>query len=134
MHEPIILVRFVGPQRTYLIRGLLDSGAAMTLVPRSYLVKLGLVPRERISLRTAAGGLDVWLGPLDLELRSGRTIYRWSARVGFVPRTDILALLGHSGFLDHFSVTFDGLRKRHASPQWDFPSARDRRTLAARST
>ena len=120
--EPIILVRFVGPQRTYLIRGLLDTGASMTLVPRSYMVKLGLVPDDRIRLGTAAGGLDVWLASLDLELRSGSPTDRWSARVGFVPRTDNLALLGHSGFLDHFSVTFDGLRKRGTlRPNGTFP-------------
>jgi hypothetical protein len=121
--EPIIPVRFVGPRRTYLIRGLLDTGASMTLVPRFYLVKLGLIPSERARLRTVAGGLDVWLGTLNLELRSGRTSYRWSARVGFVPRADNLALLGHAGFLDPFSVTFDGLRKRATlRPNGTFPA------------
>jgi hypothetical protein len=112
IHEPIILVRFVGPERSYLIRGLLDTGASMTLVPRSYLRKLSLAPGERARLGTAAGALDHQLGLLDLELRSGRTVHRWSARVGFAPRADNLALLGHAGFLDHFAVTFDGLRKR----------------------
>jgi hypothetical protein len=111
IQEPIILVRFIGPQRTYLIRGLLDTGASMTLLPRSCLTKLGLMPGERMRLRTASGEHEVWLGALDLELRSRRTTHRWSARVGFVPRVDSLALLGHMGFLDHFSVTFDGLRK-----------------------
>jgi len=99
IHEPIIPVRFVGPRHAYLIRGLVDTGASMTLVPRSYLTKLGLAPGERIRLRTAAGALDIWLGTLDLELRSERAVHRWSARVGFVPRADNLALLGHSGSL-----------------------------------
>ena len=122
IQEPIIPVRFVGPLRTYIIRGLLDTGASMTLLPRSYLTKLGLVPGERVRLRTAAGGHDVWLGALDMELRSGRTTYRWSARVGFIPRVDNVALLGHMGFLDHFSVTFDGLRKRATlRPNGTFP-------------
>ena len=35
IHEPIVLVRFIGPSQTYLIRGLLDTGASMTLVPRA---------------------------------------------------------------------------------------------------
>ncbi|MGC8644344.1 MAG: hypothetical protein ACP5XB_31160 [Isosphaeraceae bacterium] len=39
--EPIIPVRFIGPLRTYLIRGLVDTGASMTLLPRLYLTKLG---------------------------------------------------------------------------------------------
>ncbi len=123
IQEPIIPVHFIGPQRTYLIRGQLDTGASMTLLPRSYLTKLGLMPGERIRLRTASGGHDVWLGALDLELRSGRTTYRWSARVGFIPRVDNLALLGHMGFLDHFWVSFDGLRKcATLRPNGTFPA------------
>ena len=121
--EPIIPVRFIGPLRTYLIRGLLDTGASMTLLPRLYLTKLGLVPGERARLRTASGGLDIWVGGLDLELRSGRTIHRWSTRVGFIPRADNAALLGHGGFLDHFSATFDGLHKRVTlRPNGTFPA------------
>jgi Aspartyl protease len=102
IYEPIIPVRFVGVQRTYLIRGLVDTGASITLIPRSFMTKLGLGPRERVKLRTPAGSVQVWLAALDLELRSGRMIYRWSAQVGFIPRADNVALLGHSGFLDHF--------------------------------
>jgi len=125
IHEPIIVVRFIGPGQTYLIRGLLDTGASMTLVPRSYFHKLGMsaASTERARVRTVAGSVDVLLGALDLELRSGREKYRWSAQVGFVPRGDNLALLGHAGFLDHFSATFDGLRKRVTlKPKGAFPA------------
>jgi hypothetical protein len=52
IYEPIIPVRFVGLQRTYLIRGLLDTGSSITLIPRSYMTKLGLGPREHVKLRT----------------------------------------------------------------------------------
>jgi hypothetical protein len=85
----------------------------MTLVPRSYFHKLGMIelPSNRGRLRTVSGHVDVLVGSLDLELRSARLKYRWSARVGFVSRADNIALLGHAGFLDHFSATFDGLRK-----------------------
>jgi Aspartyl protease len=114
IHEPIVLVRFIGPSQTYLVRGLLDTGASMTLVPRFYFQKLGLsVARsERARLRTASGAVEVLLGELDLELRTGSSRYQWSARIGFVLRADNIALLGHAGFLDHFSATFDGLSKR----------------------
>jgi hypothetical protein len=123
IYEPVVPVWFVGPQQTYLIRGLLDTGASMTLVPRFYLTKLGLMPGERVLLRTAAGAVEVLLGMLDLELRARRVTYRWSARVGFASRVDNLALLGHSGFLDYFSVTFDGLRKCSTlRPNGTFPA------------
>jgi predicted aspartyl protease len=114
IHEPIIVVRFIGPAQTYLIRGLLDTGASMTLLPRYYFHKLGMsvASTERVRLRTVSGYVDVLLGLIDLELRLQRTKIRWSAQVGFVPRSDNLALLGHAGFLDHFTAKFDGLRKR----------------------
>jgi hypothetical protein len=122
IHEPIIVVRFVGPAGAWLIRGLLDTGASMTLVPRSYMSRLGVTFGERVRLSTAAGGLNVLLGTLDLELGSGRAACRWSAQVGFLPRSDNLALLGHIGFLEHFAVTFDGLRKRVTlRPNGTFP-------------
>jgi predicted aspartyl protease len=111
IHEPIILVRFTGPSRSYLIRGLLDTGASMTLVPRSYMTRLGITPIGTGRLSTAAGGLSVQVGSVELEVKAGRTSLHWSARVGFVPRVDNLALLGHAGFLDHFSAVFDGLRR-----------------------
>jgi hypothetical protein len=67
--------------------------------------------------------VDGLVGALDLELRSGPSSYQWSARVGSAPRADNLALLGHAGFLDHFSVTFDGLRKRVTlKPNGTFPA------------
>ncbi len=125
IHEPIVLVRFTGPSQTYLIRGLLDTGASMTLVPRFYFQKLGMsvAQSDRVRLRTASGAVDVLLGTLDLELRSGSSSYQWSTLVGFVPRADNLALLGHAGFLDQFSVTFDGLRKRVTlKPNRTFPA------------
>lgn len=91
------------------------------------MTKLGLVPGERARLRTASGGHEIWLGALDVELRSGRTSYRWSARVGFIPRIDNVALLGHLGFLDHFSAPFDGRRKRVTlRPNGSFPDPRIR--------
>ncbi len=122
IHEPIVLVRFAGPARSYLIRGLLDTGAAMTLLPRFYLTKLGLSPSERVRLRAAGGTIEIALGALELELRSARSVYRWPARVGFVHRADNVALLGHAGFLDYFSVTFDGLHKRVTMrPNGTFP-------------
>jgi len=97
----------------------------MTLAPRFYFQKLGMsvAQSERVRLRTASGTVNVLLGALDLEVRLGSSSYRWSAQVGFVPRADNLALLGHAGFLDYFSVTFDGLRKRVTlKPNGTFPA------------
>jgi hypothetical protein len=112
IYEPIILVKFVGPHTSYLIRGLIDTGASMTLLPRDYMSRLGIPLGERILLGTAASALRVTLGDVDLEVRSRRSCIRWSARVGFVPRVDNVALLGHAGFLEYFRVVLDGPRKQ----------------------
>jgi hypothetical protein len=121
--EPIIPIRLIGPSRTYIIHGLLDTGASITLVPVNLLRNLGLTPRDAATLATAAGPLQMIIGAIDIELRSGRTICRWSARVGFVPRADNKVLLGHDGFLDHFTATFDGFRKRVTlRPNGTFPA------------
>jgi hypothetical protein len=101
-------VRFIGPNRSYLIRGLLDTGASLTLVPETYSSRLGVVSSDRGKLTSAGGPIGISLAVLDLELSKGRTSFRWSARVGFTPRADNLALLGHMGFVEHFTTTFNG--------------------------
>jgi len=121
--EPVITVRVVGPGGTWLIPGLLDTGAAETILPLRYLDRLGVSKGPRYRLAGAGGtGFSAWLGMVDLELARGRTSYRWSARVGFVARRD-RALWGHAGFLDHFTATFDGSRKRVTlRPNGTFPA------------
>ncbi len=125
--EPIVLVQCHGPARSYLIRGLLDTGASMTLLPRAYMGKLGVIPEDRSRLVTAGGAITARLATVDLELRSGRVAHRWSARVGFVPHPDNLALLGHDGFLNHFTASFDGLRRCVTlRPNGTFPDSIER--------
>jgi len=109
--EPMILVRAIGPSRAYLIRGYLDTGASITILPRGYMSQLGIEQSERADLRTAGGGLGVRIATVDLELNLGRRRIRWSARVGFAPRDDNFALYGHGGFLEHFTTAFDGPRR-----------------------
>ena len=120
--EPVITVRVVGPAGAWLIRGLLDTGAAETIIPLQYLDRLGVPKGPRFDLTGAGGsGFPAWLGTVDLELSRGRTSYHWSTRVGFVARRD-LALWGRAGFLDYFTATFDGLNKRVTlRPNGTFP-------------
>lgn len=60
VHEPIILVRFVGPAGAWLIRGLLDTGASMTLLPRTF------IPTSSRSEAARAGPLNLGdLHPTD---------------------------------------------------------------------
>jgi hypothetical protein len=72
--EPIITVRVIGPAGAWLIPGLLDTGAAETIIPRLYLDRLGVPKGPRYELAGAGGtGFPAWLGRVDLELARGRT-------------------------------------------------------------
>jgi hypothetical protein len=110
--EPIILARFTGPSgTTFLIRGLLDTGSSMTILPRYFMPKLGVVSTGVAGLRTPGGALNVPLARIGLGVRLGRKDHEWTSRVGFSHRPDNIALLGREGFLDHLRVTFDGPRR-----------------------
>ena len=123
LHFPVILARVSGPLGTYLVQGLVDTGAQETLLPLQYLNHLGVVRGERYLLASAnRTPIYAWLGAVDFEQARGRTTYRWSARVGFTPRRNI-AIFGQAGFLDHFTAIFDGLHHRLTlQPNGTFPA------------
>ena len=107
--EPAISVRVVGPSgEGWIIPGLLDTGAAETLIPLDYMIRLGVEKGPRFELSGGGG---------KFPAGSGWSTLRWSEagypidgrRVGFTPRRS--ALWGRGGFLDHFTATFDGLRR-----------------------
>jgi hypothetical protein len=111
-YDPEIVVRVVGPSEAWLIAGLLDTGSTDTLIPMRFHRRLGVEKGPRFDLRGAGGApFPAWLATVDLELMSrGRVVHRWSARVGFTPVRS-RAIWGHNGFLDHFTATFNGLRR-----------------------
>ena len=56
--------------------------------------------------RGIGGATSAHYGTVDLEIREGPSIFRWSAYVGFYAEVD--AILGHKGFLNVFTAIFDG--------------------------
>ena len=63
----------------------------------------------------AFGGqkLSIQFGDVEIEIAQGRERFRWRARVqffNFASRGDESLVLGHAGFLDYFTATFDGAR------------------------
>jgi hypothetical protein len=109
VHRPVISIRVIGPNGDDVLMGLADTGADDTLLPDFLIGALGvaIVPGDQASIVGIDGGTTVVrYGTVDLELPG----YRWSARVGFHARFN--AILGHVGFLDHFTATFNA-RRRH---------------------
>jgi hypothetical protein len=106
----------------YIVPGLVDTGASLTLIPIHYLERLGLEPLSTITLSGGGGPFSARLARVDLQLQTARTIYTWSALVGFSARRE-RALWGQMGFLEHFLATFN--TRRHLltlRPNWTFPA------------
>ena len=121
--EPQIPVRVGGVARLYIIPGLVDTGASLSIVPMIYLKKLGVVPVGRTELRSGRRVFIVQLARVDLELRTARKAYAWSALIGFSDGHG-RALWGQLGFLEHFLATFN--TRQHLltlRPNGTFPAA-----------
>jgi hypothetical protein len=110
-------VDVVGLTGTYSVLALVDSGADVTLLPRSVASSIGAAVDDTI--RWPVGGfggqvIDASPGNVDLEItRDGSTI-RWNATIAFVnypAGAEEVSILGHAGFFDFFRVLFDGPAK-----------------------
>jgi hypothetical protein len=104
----MIPLRVFGPSGDDDLIGLADTGADDTLLPDILIEELGVViaASDRVAVGTFDGGVSiVRYGWVDLELPG----YRWSAKVGF--HANYKVLLGISGFLCHFTASFNGQRR-----------------------
>jgi hypothetical protein len=124
VHRPAALIRIIGPAGDALAYGLLDTGADDTLLPASFLGPLGVVvqPGARATITAIGGGtITADFAQVDLELRGRRTVYRWTATVGFY--NGYKAILGQAGVLEHFVATFNHrLRQATLRPNGPLPA------------
>jgi hypothetical protein len=115
VHRPAIPVRVIGLVGEGLAYGLVDTGADETMLPDRFIAPLGvkILPDDQATIVALGGGaVPVRFGLVDLELRRLGVLWRWSARVAFHAGTK--SILGHAGFLNHFTATFNG-RRRHVT-------------------
>lgn len=92
--------------------GLVDTGSYATLIPSIFADLLGLILRDddqETILGIGRSSIVIWYATVKLEVLTPGGGPRWSARVGFYPGTK--PILGHSGFLDHFTARFNGRSK-----------------------
>jgi hypothetical protein len=110
--RPIIPVRIHGNRAGASELGLVDTGCDDTLFPirLAPLLGVGFSPGDYSAISGIDGGsFLVRYAQVDLELRASGESLRWSARVGFHPLERVV--LGHSGFLDYFTASFNGRRR-----------------------
>jgi hypothetical protein len=114
VYRPVIPVRVIGPLGAKDLIALVDTGSDDTLLPRSVGDAVGaMIDDNQKSNVTGFGAQRVPVAPgdVELELSDGQDAYRWPATVSFVSfadPNDEIAVLGHAGFLEFFTATFDG--------------------------
>ena len=112
IYRPVATVLISGPADVRELTALVDTGADSTLLSYTYIELLGLIlqdeDREDI---VGIGGQSstVWYATVNLGLVTPGDGPRWAARAGFY--RDARPILGHEGFLDHFTAKFNGRAK-----------------------
>lgn len=104
----------IGAAGTGSYSGLVDTGSDNTILPKSVADRLG-VPLVAAPgpPATVFGGHHVQLlvGQVTLQWEVDGEVVRWRVEVyffDFADEEDETVILGHSGFLDYFTATFDG--------------------------
>ncbi|MDR3632958.1 MAG: hypothetical protein P4L84_03925 [Isosphaeraceae bacterium] len=130
MWRPVVPLMVFGLSNRVTLTGILDTGSAETLLPVFLVEKIqpAFVAGESSLLQGPDGTLfPVKYGTVDLGIRLKRKTHRWYAKVGFQEGREE-ALLGHTGFLQFFAVTFNGperfatLRPGRAFPRAIMPT------------
>lgn len=109
VYRPKARIRLSGPGGSEEFAALVDTGADETLFLADVVAKLGLGLRDED--RTVIVGIEgssttIWYARVTLEVMTPGGGPRWAARVGFYLGTK--PILGHAGFLDHFTAKFNG--------------------------
>lgn len=126
--RPEVPLRIHGPQGVAELRALVDTGADNTILPSSVANRLQIDTTPCCGPHaTAFGGQQIPLSyaDIELELRDADNLLHWTAHIYFAdfPEGSEPAVLGHEGFLDFFTATFDGQEcVLELNPNTDLPS------------
>lgn len=128
--RPIMAVRILGPGRSFLRDGLLDTGSDDSMFPAwlAPVIGLDLANAELRTIELAAGRhiVDCRYASVRLRISGGaRETYEWPAVVGFITQPISRPLLVHAGFLQYFDAEFRGSdREVILTPNASFPGVR----------
>ena len=112
--RPMVSITLIGPLGSYLLRGLVDSGADETIIPEFVAPFLGvdLDSATILSARGIGGSLvSVRFVDVTLRIADQHEQHEWSALVGFAPLGRRTGILGFAGFLQYFTTVLHGDRE-----------------------
>ena len=115
LFRPEIPLRLIGETGDIRVFGLLDTGADAVVIGRELAKCIGMQIDESVSWEVRGLGDRVhtaFLGHVDVELISGSESACWRMPVSVVGLEDAadedMVLLGQTGFLQYFDVSFRG--------------------------
>lgn len=115
LRRPEIPVTIRGPNGSLTLLALVDTGSDNTIFPKSVADFLGiLIEAENTQSASTFGGarIQLFLGEAMLQIEADEITARWPTTVSFFdsasPEHETV-VVGHAGFLDYFTATFDGL-------------------------
>jgi len=112
--RPEVPIRVFGPTGAAELLALVDTGSDNSILPLSIAHDLGIeTTLGKGPSASAYGGQRIALSFADvlLELSQDEVVLRWSSRLYFADfpgDSEKAVILGHEGFLDYFTATFDG--------------------------
>lgn len=111
--RPEIKLIVHGPNESVVYRALVDTGSDDVVLPASIARYLGVAvsPAPRAGRAFGGSRLEFLIGDLELEIRADSQAIRWQTEVKFLEfpsEEDEVLVLGHGGFLEFFTATFDG--------------------------
>lgn len=129
IRRPEIPITIQGLNLEAVYMGLVDTGSDHTIVPMSVARDLGVAVDEiEESSASVFGGQSVRLrsGEVGLKLEADGETVTWPTLVSFFDfpsEADETIILGHAGFLEFFTSTFDGeLESLTLVPNRNLPS------------
>lgn len=108
VYMALLVVRIISPKGSVRVNGVVDSGAALTLLNSIYGTKLGIQWDSGIETRIV--GIDgiehpAYVHDLELEIINLKNSRRKS-KIAFIDLPRVDALLGQTGFFEHYVLRF----------------------------
>lgn len=128
--RPEIPVTVIGPSGLASYIGLVDTGSDNTIFPKSVADYLGIATIIKSGPQAIVFGgqrIQMFEGRATLKIESDGESLRWNVPISFfdfaAPDAEVV-ILGHAGFLDFFTATFDGNRcELQLVANEDFPTS-----------